>query len=523
MFTNEPLTDFSVESNRNKMIEALQSLLSSINKGPLLAYPIINGEIIKDGPKNKRLDPSNTERVIGETVLADKSHVEKVFRSLESGVEDWANTKAAERADIFKKVAQRMRESKFALSALIICEAGKPWKEADADVAESIDFCNYYAEEIMKYADPIPTSNVPGEENFYSYQPRGISVIVSPWNFPLAIASGMTIASLVTGNAAILKPAGQTNVIAYEFAKLLLECGVPKNAFAFLPGPGGILGKELVEHPQTDMICFTGSMEVGLEIISTASKVVKGQKNIKKVIAELGGKNAIIVDESADLDDAIKGILYSAFGFSGQKCSACSRVIVISSIYEKFINRLKDATNDLIIGDAMEPSTFIGPVIDKAAQLRILNTIEKAQKESPITFTKSAPKSGHFVPPTIFCDVPLNGTLWNEEVFGPVIACVKATDMDEALVLAMNSQYALTGGLFSRNPKNIALAKEKFKVGNLYINRSCTGAMVARQPFGGLRMSGIGSKAGGPDYLLQFMEPRTITENTMRRGFAPEE
>jgi RHH-type proline utilization regulon transcriptional repressor/proline dehydrogenase/delta 1-pyrroline-5-carboxylate dehydrogenase len=331
----------------------------------------------------------------------------------------------------------------------------------------------------------------------------------------------MVVAALVTGNVTVLKPSEQTSLVAAEFAKILLDSGVPGKAFAFLPGRGEIIGRELVNSSKTDMICFTGSKAVGLEIISKAAIVHPGQKSIKRFIAELGGKNAIIVDEDADLDEAVKGVIYSAFGFAGQKCSACSRVIAVGDSYETFITRLCEAASDLICGDAKNPATLVGPVIDKETHKRINETIAKAEKNNRLAFRGKETPNGYFVTPTIFRDVETTSDLWCEEIFGPVLACRKAATFEEALEVANQSQYALTGGLFSRSPKNIAVAREEFRVGNLYINRGCTGALVCRQPFGGFRMSGVGSKAGGPDYLIQFMEPRTISENTMRRGFAP--
>jgi RHH-type proline utilization regulon transcriptional repressor/proline dehydrogenase/delta 1-pyrroline-5-carboxylate dehydrogenase len=335
----------------------------------------------------------------------------------------------------------------------------------------------------------------------------------------------MTVAALVSGNAAILKPSEQTSLIAAELAKIILEAGVPKDAFAFLPGRGEEVGRVLVDHPQTAMIVFTGSRPVGLEIIRSAASVVPTQRGIKRVVAELGGKNAIIVDEDADFDDAIRGVLQSAFGFAGQKCSACSRLIVVGDAYEPFLARLAAATNDLLIGPASNPSSFYGPVIDREAYNRIMQTISNAADvrllvQGPVS--ESLHSLGWYIPPTIFRDVPTSHSVWREEIFGPVVACVRAASFREAINLANESDYALTGGVYSRNPENLATARRDFEVGNLYINRGITGALVCRQPFGGFRFSGIGSKAGGKDYLIQFMEPRTLTENTMRRGFTPD-
>jgi RHH-type proline utilization regulon transcriptional repressor/proline dehydrogenase/delta 1-pyrroline-5-carboxylate dehydrogenase len=423
---------------------------------------------------------------------------------------------------VLKTAASLMRARKNALSALIIREAGKSWREADADVAEAIDFCDYYADCMLKLAAPVLTQEVPGEENFYFYQSRGVCAVIAPWNFPFAIACGMATAALVAGNVVALKPSEQTGAIAQELALLLFEAGLPKNALAFLPGRGEVIGRHLVQHPLVDMVVFTGSKPVGLEILRETAEVRPGQRNLKKVVAELGGKNAIIVDEDADLDEAIKGILSSAFGFSGQKCSACSRVIAVGDCYEPLLRRLSDAARDVIVGAAAQPATLVGPVIDAESQARILGVIARAESEHTLAFKGKVPSdSGYFVPPSIFKDVSTESSLWREEVFGPVVACAQAPDFTTALEMANASEYALTGGVFSRSPAHLEQAKRHFKVGNLYLNRGCTGALVGRQPFGGFRMSGVGSKAGGPDYLLQFLEPRTVTENTMRRGFAP--
>jgi RHH-type proline utilization regulon transcriptional repressor/proline dehydrogenase/delta 1-pyrroline-5-carboxylate dehydrogenase len=336
----------------------------------------------------------------------------------------------------------------------------------------------------------------------------------------------MTVAALVTGNTVVLKPAEQTGLIASELAKILYQAGTPADALSFLPGTGESVGRALVNHPDVAMVVFTGSRAVGLEIIEEAAHTHAGQRGIKRVVAELGGKNAIIVDEDADSDDAIRGVLSSAFSFAGQKCSACSRLIVVGASYDSFLDRLTQAARDLIVGDAADPSSFLGPVIDRESQNRILATISSAAQDLRMLGQTPIPaqcaERGFFVPPTLFRDVPTSHTLWRDEIFGPVVACAKASSFDEALQMATASEYALTGGIFSRHPHNIALAKRRFKVGNLYINRGITGALVGRQPFGGFCFSGIGSKAGGPDYLLQFCEPRVVTENTMRRGFTPD-
>jgi RHH-type proline utilization regulon transcriptional repressor/proline dehydrogenase/delta 1-pyrroline-5-carboxylate dehydrogenase len=522
MFKNEPFTDFSVTANRTRFQEVLDALDARIVTMSLIAGPIINGEELSSEDRYERVDPSDPHELIGTTSFATEKHTETALKLLSDGFPAWRSTSIELRASMARKVAKRLREERLHLAALMIREAGKPWKEADADVAEAIDFCDYYADELERISAPHKTEDLIGEDNFYFYEARGITAVISPWNFPLAIACGMVMAALVTGNVVILKPSEQTSLIAAEFARILLDCGVPGNAFAFLPGWGEKVGQMLVSSPLVSIIAFTGSKPVGLEIIKQAAIVHPGQYHIKRVIAELGGKNAIIVDQDADLDEAVKGATYSAFGFSGQKCSACSRIIVVGDAYEGFLQRFCDATSSLIIGPASDPATTIGPVIDQESADRIMSVIENNKKTSQLAFKGEAHPKGFFVPPAIFHDVETQSELWHEEIFGPVVACRKARTLEEAIQLATASPYALTGGFFSRSPKNIAHVKEHFRVGNLYINRGCTGALVCRQPFGGFKLSGIGSKAGGRDYLLQFLEPRTVTENTLRRGFAPE-
>ena len=519
MFKNEPLTNFNSDASRETMNTSLAALERRIQHGALKACPIIGGEELHTGRENKRFDPASNDVLVGTTELAGKGDMERALTLLHNRASSWAATPARTRAEMLHTAARLMRQRKFDLSALIIRETGKPWREADADVAEAIDFCDYYALEMLRLAAPHKTQEVTGEDNFYLYGARGVCAVISPWNFPLAIACGMTVAALVAGNAVLLKPARQTSLIAFELCRILLEAGVPPEVLAFLPSSGDEIGNALVESPLLDMICFTGSKAVGLDIIQRASVVQPGQRNVKKVVAEMGGKNAVIVDEDAELDDAVKLVASSAFGFSGQKCSACSRLIVHQSIYEQFIERLAQAASDLIIGKPSDPASFMGPVIDAAAQKRILQIVEEAKLDTKLAFMGKAPEGGCFVPPVIFRDVAPSSRLWREEVFGPVLAVCSAENFEAALTRANDCEYALTGGVFSRNPAHIEMAKRNFMVGNLYINRGCTGALVQRQPFGGSRMSGVGSKAGGPDYLLQFLDPRTVSENTMRRGF----
>ncbi len=522
MFRNEPITDFSIAENRAAVETALKLLHQRIANNEIYACPIINGKELRNKEVFERHDPADFRLVIGRTSLATEADADAALASLKAGKDHWEETSVAERAATLRRIAAQMRSERLALAALIIREAGKPWREADADIAEAIDFCEYYADEMLRLGSPFKLMDVLGEDNQYLYQPRGIALVISPWNFPLAIACGMTVAALVTGNCAILKPAESTSLIGYAFAKIVLAAGVSPSAFAFLPGRGELIGRRLVHSPDVAMICFTGSRAVGLEILNSAATLGLGQTTIKKVILELGGKNAIIVDEDADLDEAVKGALNSAFSYAGQKCSACSRIIVVGGAYEPFLRRFCDAASNIIVGPAAESGTLLCPVIDVASQKRILAVIAESETNAHAAFKGSTPTEGNYVPATIFRDVATSSSLWREEVFGPVVAARQAASFEEAVALAIDSQYALTGAVFTRTPSHIDYAKRKFKVGNLYINRGCTGALVCRQPFGGFKLSGVGSKAGGPDYLLQFMEPRAITENTMRRGFTPQ-
>lgn len=525
-FNNYPLTDFTVRENSNKLSLAIRETTTTIaQRGGFFAYPIINGIEQRSEDPFQRFSPSDHACFLGTTHFATREHAEQALDICSKGFLEWRKVHFTKRAEIISKVGDLIAERHAFFTSLLVLEAGKPFREADADVAEAIDFCRFYAHEMRRLGEPRLTQQVLGEENFYHYQPRGVVVVISPWNFPLAIACGMTVAALVSGNAAILKPSEQTSLVGYYLAQVILEAGVPPSTFSFLPGRGEVVGDFLVKAPQTSMIVFTGSRDVGCGIISAASQIRPGQRSLKRVIAELGGKNAIIVDEDADNDDALKGILHSAFGYSGQKCSACSRLIVVGDKYEELLSRLTSSARDLIIGRSTDPSIFMGPVIDEESFIRISDVIARSDA-SKLLMKGSIPEdikdSGWFIPPTIFRDVDPSDMLWKEELFGPVLACLRVDTFEEALSCAADSDYALTGGVFSRSPKNIQLAKDNFPVGNLYINRSITGALVQRQPFGGFRFSGVGSKAGGTDYLVQFMEPRTITENTMRKGYTPE-
>jgi RHH-type proline utilization regulon transcriptional repressor/proline dehydrogenase/delta 1-pyrroline-5-carboxylate dehydrogenase len=405
---------------------------------------------------------------------------------------------------------------------LQVFEVGKPWREADADVAEAIDFCEYYAREAEALASPRRV-HVPGEENATTFSPRGVAAVIAPWNFPLAILAGMSSAALVAGNTVVLKPAEQSSLVAHTWHEILLEAGVPPAAVAFLPGRGEDVGPVLVSHPETAVVAFTGSRSVGLSINQLAA--ASPGRTIKRVIAELGGKNAIVVDDDADLDEAVMATVASSFGFQGQKCSACSRAIVLDHVHDAFVERLVHAVRSLRVAPADDPGCRVGPLVDEEARQRVRSFIEIGRgtaREVVAVDVGPLAEQGWFVGPHVFADADPAGPLGQEEIFGPVLAVFRARDFEHAVTLANGTSYALTAGVFSRSPAHLARARQAIEAGNLYLNRGITGALVQRQPFGGYRMSGMGSKAGGPDYLLQFVVPRTVTENTLRRGFAPE-
>lgn len=516
-FSGAADTDYSEEEVRSKAAQAFQSVRHQLGKTYL---PLINGEYVDTPEFVDSLNPSNFSEVVGKVGLISVEQAEQAMQAAKAAFPGWRKTPAKQRADILRKAGDLMEERRAELSAWIVLEVGKPVKEADGEVSEAIDFCRYYADEIERL-DKGVNYDVAGETNRYIYHPRGIVVVISPWNFPLAIACGMTVAALVSGNCTLLKPAETSSVITAKLTEILIEAGFPKGVFQYVPGRGSQVGAYLVNHPDTHVIAFTGSQEVGCRIYAEAAILKPGQKHMKRVIAEMGGKNAIIVDESSDLDQAVVGVVQSAFGYSGQKCSAASRVIVLEPIYDIFVQRLVEATKSLNIGEAELPSTQVGPVIDANARDRIREYIEKGKAEAEVALELPAPEQGYFIGPVIFSEVSPNAVISQQEIFGPVLAVIRVKDFQSALAVANGTNYALTGGLYSRTPSHIQQAQAEFEVGNLYINRNITGAIVGRQPFGGFKLSGVGSKAGGPDYLLQFLEPRAITENIQRQGFAP--
>ncbi|MDX9720319.1 MAG: proline dehydrogenase family protein [Myxococcota bacterium] len=518
---NFPHADFRYREPARELSKAIAQMEK---KGLGQTLPVVVGG---DKRSKRKLEasvyPANPDVIVAQCALAETADIEEAIAISRKHYLAWSRRPAKERADILRKAARIMTDRRWELTALQVFEVAKNWEEADADVGEAIDFCNYYAYEAERLGEGIRLGVEPGEHNVLSYQALGVGAIIAPWNFPLAIITGMTVAGLVAGNAVLIKPARTSPAIAYGLFEILMKAGVPKEVCHFVPCVGAQVGPAMVEHPGIDFITFTGSMEVGLDIIKRAAVVQPGQRNVKRVITEMGGKNAIVIDDDADLDEAVGGVVKSAFGFQGQKCSACSRAIVVGSAYEPFVNRLIEATRSLVIGEPTSPSHLIGPVIDARSQARIKKTIEEAKKDFTVGISRDdVPEKGYYVPPTVFLDCDPKHSLCQDEIFGPVLAVIKAKDFDEALAIANGTAFALTGAVYSRSPLHIEQARVEFDCGNLYINRGSTGAMVGRQAFGGSKMSGVGSKAGGPDYLQQFMEPKCVTENTMRRGFSPE-
>jgi RHH-type proline utilization regulon transcriptional repressor/proline dehydrogenase/delta 1-pyrroline-5-carboxylate dehydrogenase len=516
-FPNASDTDYSEVEARKKAGEAMRIVRAQLGKSYL---PLINGEYQSTEDTVDSVNPSNPSEILGTIGLISIEQAEQALQAAKAAFPSWRKTPVKQRAEILRKAADLMEKRRAELSAWVVLEVGKPVREADAEVSEAIDFCRYYADE-MERLEQGHNYDIPGETNRYVYHPLGIAVVISPWNFPIAIATGMTVAALMAGNCTLLKPAEVSSVIAAKIAEILVEAGIPKGVFQYVPGKGSKVGAYMVQHPDVNLIAFTGSQEVGCRIYADAATVQPGQKHLKRVIAEMGGKNAIIVDESADLDQAVAGVVQSAFGYSGQKCSACSRVVVLEPVYDAFVERFVEAARSLNVGAAENPGTQVGPVVDANAHSRIREYIEAGRSESKVALEMPAPDTGYFIGPVIFTDVSPNAKIAQEEIFGPVVAVIKAKNFPEAMEIANGTNYALTGGLYSRTPSHIDQAAVDFEVGNLYINRTITGAIVSRQPFGGFKMSGVGSKAGGPDYLLQFLEPRTITENIQRQGFAP--
>ena len=511
-FENEPYEDWNDADNTRRMEAALDKVRSELGK----TYPlIVDGEEIHEGDLKASVNPAKPSQVIGQFVQADRELGDRAVSTAHSFYDqEWRFTPAEDRARIFFRAADIMRERKLELAAWMVYEVSKSWTEAVADVAELIDFTEYYARKLMELSGEQEVVPFPGEDNELVYEPLGVVLVIPPWNFPAAIMGGMTVAALVTGNTVVLKPASTAPAIAYKFVEILHEAGLPKKALSFLPGPGSQIGDSLVDHPKTRMIAFTGSKEVGLRIFERASKVNPGQIWLKRTILEMGGKDAQVVDETADLDAAAAAIVAGAFGFQGQKCSACSRAIVVESVYDEVLEKAVEKARQLTQGDPAEKGTFMGAVIDENAFRSIRKYIETGKQEGRLMLGGEVDESedGYFIPPTIFADIDPDATIAQEEIFGPVCAFIKARDFDHALEIANGTEYGLTGGVFSCSRERLDRAKKEFHVGNLYLNRKITGALVGVQPFGGFNMSGTDSKAGGPDYLLLFTQAKAIAE-----------
>lgn len=510
-FRNEPLSDFKGNPEHfRRMQEAIQDVEKELGG----KYPLVIGpERIETKDTFNSCNPSEKNRVVGTFSKGDASSAALAIQKAEAAFESWSRTPADTRIALLVSTAKILRDRKFHYAAWMVYEVGKSWAEADADVAEAIDFCEFYAREMARLSGPQPVTPVPGERNRLEYIPLGVGAVIPPWNFPLAILAGMTTASIVAGNTVVLKPSSDSPTIAYKFFEALEEAGMPAGVVNFLPGPGSSVGDALVTHPRTRFIAFTGSKEVGLHINELAAKHQPGQIWIKRVIAEMGGKDSIIVDSETDLESAVEGVTASAFGYQGQKCSACSRAIVVETVYEAFLEKLRERVEKIKVGDPADPDTYMGPVINSRAKESIQQYIKIGKQEGRlVTGGKEAPGPGHFLEPTVIADVPPGARLSQEEIFGPVLAVLKAADFDEALRIANNTEYGLTGAVYTKNRAKIEKAAQRFHVGNLYFNRKCTGALVGGHPFGGFNMSGTDSKAGGRDYLLLFTQAKAISE-----------
>lgn len=512
-FRNEIFTDFSKDKNRDAMRTALNRVRGELGKEYRL---IIEGREVSAPQTFFSVNPAKKEQKIGIFHEADESLTERAIERAEVAFETWKLVPVTRRTQLLSKMADLMKKRRFELIGWLILEIGKSWREADGEVAEAIDFLNYYAEEMTRFSRSPRLVPLKNEKNEMRYIPLGVGAIITPWNFPLAILAGMTSSAIVTGNSVVVKPSEYASAVAHQFMKIATEAGVPPGVINLLTGRGSLVGKYLVRHPRIRFISFTGSKKVGVEINEVAAKVLTSQKWIKRVVAEMGGKDAIVVDKECNLKEAVKGVIRSAFGYSGQKCSACSRVIVDETVYEPFVNQLVKETKMLRVGAPDDPKVDVGPVVSDAQLRKAAQYIEVGKTEGKLlTGGRIDTRQGYFIEPTIFGDVPPTARLALEEIFAPVIAIIRAKNFDEAMKIANNTEYGLTGAVYTKNSQKIKKAREEFFVGNLYINRGCTGALVGAHPFGGFNLSGTDSKAGGPDYLLQFMQGKTISE---RRG-----
>ncbi len=520
VYRNSPLVNFAYKDSQEKM----QSALREVRKRFGEKYPLVlGGEKVWTDELTPSVNPSAPTEIVGYGSEAGIPEAERAVKAARAAFGKWSRTPSEERARLLERAADILERRRYELSAVEVFEVGKPWNEADGDIREAIDFCRFYAQLMRRLGRPKLTQQVPGEESYHHYWPRGVAFVIAPWNFPIAILCGMASAAVVTGNTVIMKPSEQSIVCGAMLMQVFEEAGVPSGVLNFLSGHGSVIGAHLVDHKDVDLIAFTGSREVGLRIWQSAGVTRPGQRELKHVICEMGGKNAMIVDADADLGEAIGYSIYSAFGYQGQKCSALSRLILLEENYDRVMERLIPAAASLRVGNPEEPGIMVGPVIDESAYRRILDYIEIGKKEATLAYqAKEVPPQGYFIPPTIFTDVKPDMRIAREEIFGPVLSVLKVRDLDEALEVANGTDYALTGGFLSRSPANIERVKAQLEAGNVYINRSCTGAIVGRHPFGGFKMSGSGTKAGGEDYLLNFLIPRVVTENTSRLGLVPE-
>ena len=510
-FRNEPFLDFSREDIARAMRQALVRVSDQLGQEYDL---VIGGRRIRTEGKIRSLNPSNPSQVVGVHQKADAGHAEVAMQAALSAYEGWRVAPVEERVSLLLRTAELLRERKLDFCAWLAYEVGKNWGEADADVGETIDFLEFYAREALRLAAAKTPIQYPGERNEVLYIPLGVGAVISPWNFPLAIMAGMTAAAVVTGNTVILKPSSDSPTIAARFFSLLEEAGMPPGVVNFCPGSGATFGNAIVEHPKTRFIAFTGSKEVGLDIHARAAQTRPGQIWIKRTILEMGGKDSILVEADCDLDAAVTGVLNSAFGFSGQKCSACSRAIVDDQIYDIFVDRLRELAKQLKVGDPAE-NAAMGPVVNQSQYESMLRYIEIGKQEGRLVAGGNAietPEKGYYVEPTIFSDIAPNARLAQEEIFGPVLAVIRSKNFERAMEIANNTEFGLTGAIYSQSREKLARARQDFHVGNLYFNRKCTGAMVGAHPFGGFNMSGTDSKAGGPDYLYLFTQAKSVAE-----------
>ena len=522
-FVNEPVAELRQAPVRAALTVAVSQVESDLADAPLPVPAFIAGHEVTTSRTITSVDPARPDRAVAISACCGAAEADAAVAAAVAAAEQWAATPARDRAAVLFGAAEWMRARRDRIAAVEMFEAGKPWAEADADVCEAIDFCEYYARQMLRLTEGGDVHSPPGEDNRLHYTGKGVAVVIPPWNFPLAIPCGMTSAALVAGNPVILKPAEQTPGVAHQLAQALRAGGAPDGVFQIVPGVGEEVGVHLVDHPDVALIAFTGSMAVGLEIVRRAAVHQPGQRHVKRVLAEMGGKNALIIDHDADIDQAVPAAAYSAFGYAGQKCSAASRLIIHEAVHDEVVRRLVEVGRELAIGHPSCPETQMGPVIEEEARDRVVRYTEMARRDGRVVLERAdLPAAGWFVSPVVVTDLPTSSPVAREEIFGPVLSVFRATGVDEAIAIANDTDFALTAGIFSRSPRTIERAAHELRAGNVYVNRSITGAVVGRQPFGGFGLSGVGAKAGGPDYLLQFTEPRAVTENTLRQGFAPE-